>query len=133
MSVSLHDSFADLISIEELQIFLLLFADDTVLFSCSKEGLQILLNKLYNYCSEWGISVNTDKTIIMVFKRGTRTNFAEVYYNNELLKHASKFTCLGMTLTFSGNYSITSMARTRMARLPWMIRTLFSVPTKFFE
>ena len=27
-------------------------------------------------------------------------------------------------------YSITSMARTRMARLPWMIRTLFSVPTK---
>ena len=27
-------------------------------------------------------------------------------------------------------YSITSMARTRMARLPWMIWTLFSVPTK---
>ena len=32
-----------------------------------------------------------------------------------------------------GKYSITSMARTRMARLPWMIRTLFSVPTKFFQ
>ena len=31
------------------------------------------------------------------------------------------------------SYSITSMARTRMARLPWMIRTLFSVPTKFFQ
>ena len=31
------------------------------------------------------------------------------------------------------NYSITSMARTRMARLPWMIRTLFSVPIKFFK
>ena len=31
------------------------------------------------------------------------------------------------------NYSITSMARTRMARLPWMIRTLFSVPTKSFQ
>ena len=30
-------------------------------------------------------------------------------------------------------YSITSMARTRMARLPWMIRTLFSVPTKSFQ
>ena len=30
-------------------------------------------------------------------------------------------------------YSITSTARTRMARLPWMIRTLFSVPTKFFQ
>ena len=31
------------------------------------------------------------------------------------------------------NYSITLMARTRMARLPWMIRTLFSVPSKFFQ
>ena len=25
------------------------------------------------------------------------------------------------------------IARTRMARLPWMIRTRFSVPTKFFQ
>ena len=32
-----------------------------------------------------------------------------------------------------GIYGITSMARTRMARLPWMIRTLFSVPTKYFQ
>ena len=30
-------------------------------------------------------------------------------------------------------YCKTSMARTRMARLPWMIRTLFSVPTKYFH
>ena len=30
-------------------------------------------------------------------------------------------------------YSITSLARTRMARLPWMTRTLFLVPTKFLQ
>ena len=30
-------------------------------------------------------------------------------------------------------YSITSMARTWMARLPWMIQTRFSVPTKSFQ
>ena len=29
--------------------------------------------------------------------------------------------------------SLISMARTRIARLPWMIRTLFPVPTKFFQ
>ena len=37
------------------------------------------------------------------------------------------------TFAFCLMYSITSMARTRMARLPWMIRTLFSVPTKSFK
>ena len=55
MSTYLHDNTADLVTIEELQIFLLLFADDTVIFSYTKEGLQILLNKLYEYCSKWGM------------------------------------------------------------------------------
>ena len=67
MSTYLHDNTADLVTIEELQIFLLLFADDTVIFSYTKEGLQILLNKLYEYCSKWGIVINTDKTVIMIF------------------------------------------------------------------
>jgi len=33
------------LSIDELQIYILLFADDTVLFSYTKPGLQIHLNK----------------------------------------------------------------------------------------
>jgi hypothetical protein len=36
----------DTFSFDDIQIFLLLIADDTVLFSGSKEGLQCLLNKL---------------------------------------------------------------------------------------
>lgn len=40
----------DVFTLDELQIYLLLFADDTVLFSYSKEGLQLLLNQLYDYC-----------------------------------------------------------------------------------
>ena len=36
MSISLHDNTADLVTIGELQIFLLLFADDTVIFSYCK-------------------------------------------------------------------------------------------------
>ena len=38
-----------------------------------------------------------------------------------------------LRLTLFGLYSMTSMARTRMARLPWMIWTRFSVPTKSFQ
>lgn len=51
----------DAVIIEELKIYLLLFADNTVLFSYTKEGLQLLLDKLHNYCTMWGITVNTDK------------------------------------------------------------------------
>ena len=42
----LENDKIDSVSIDELQTFLLLFADDA-LFSSSLEGLQILLNKLH--------------------------------------------------------------------------------------
>ena len=36
-------------------------------------------------------------------------------------------------LMFQIQYNFNGSNRTRMARLPWMIWTLFSVPTKFFQ
>ena len=46
MSDALANGTFDNVTIDEIQIFLLLFADDTVLFAYSKEGLQVLLNQL---------------------------------------------------------------------------------------
>ena len=50
MSSYLQTVALDYLSIDELQIYILLFADDTVvvLFSYTKPGLQILLNKLHS-------------------------------------------------------------------------------------
>ena len=91
--------------INELQLFSLLFADDTVVFSKSQEGLQLLLNRMNTYyCNKWGITVNTDKTVVMVFKQGTRFQEAEVYYDNHRLKTVSKFTYLGVTVSYNGEF-----------------------------
>ena len=126
MSTYLHDNTADLVTIEELQIFLLLFADDTVIFSYTKEGLQILLNKLYEYCSKWGIVVNTDKTVVMIFKKGTRTENVELYYDNEILKNVSNFTYLGVTLSFNGKFYQTQKSLSEQAT-----KALFSLNSLF--
>ena len=72
MSEYLKDESVEVVSLEELQIFLLLFADDTVLFSYTVEGLQILLNKLSMYCKKWNVTVNVDKTVAVAFKVGNR-------------------------------------------------------------
>ena len=48
-------------TVDNLRLFILYFADDTVLFSYSKEGLQLSLNKLNEYSKQWGVTVNTDK------------------------------------------------------------------------
>ena len=104
LSEHLKDETADIVTIIELQLFSLLFADDTVVFSESQEGLQLLLDIMVIYCNKWGITVNTDKTVVMVFKQGTRFQEADVYYNNYRLKSVSKFTYLGVTVSFNGKF-----------------------------
>ena len=104
MYQSLQTDNADVFTLEEIQIYLLLFVDDTVLFSYSKEDLQTLLDKLHSYCINWGISVNTDKTVSMVFKKGTRPENVDVFYNRIKLKNVSNFTYLGVTLSFNGSF-----------------------------
>ena len=52
-----------------MEIFLLLYADDTILLSETEKGLQQLLNAFCNYCKQWKLSVNLDKTKVIVFSK----------------------------------------------------------------
>ena len=44
-----------------LKLYLLLCADDTVIFAESKEDLQLALNGMSDYCSLWKLKVNVLK------------------------------------------------------------------------
>ena len=57
------------ISFEQLSIYLLLFADDAAMVSETK-GLQEALNNLQTYCFRWNLTVNVQKTKIVVFQKG---------------------------------------------------------------
>ena len=50
-----------------IKIFTLLYADDTIVLAESAEQLQLALNAVYSYCNEWSLTVNTDKTKIVIF------------------------------------------------------------------
>jgi hypothetical protein len=53
-----------------LKLFLLLHADDTVIFAESAEELQLPLNIFEKYCSEWRLSIHVSKTkIVVLFKK----------------------------------------------------------------
>ena len=58
------------IEIDTLKVFLLLDADDITIFAETAEGLQEGLNLLSNYCTRWKLILNTDKTKVMVFRKG---------------------------------------------------------------
>ena len=53
-----------------VEIFLLLFADDIVLISDTPRGLQNQLDVLSSACKDLFLHINTDKTKVMVFRKG---------------------------------------------------------------
>ena len=49
------------------KLFLLLYADDITVFTESPEGLKNGLDILKEYCSKWKLTVNIEKSKIIVF------------------------------------------------------------------
>ena len=52
------------------KLFILLYADDIVVFSDSAEGMQNGFGNLFIYCHRWKLKINVIKTKIIVFRKG---------------------------------------------------------------
>ena len=48
------------------KLFVLLYADDTVVFATSEETLTQSLNLFANYCNQWKLDIKYDKTKVLV-------------------------------------------------------------------
>ena len=51
-----------------------MYADDLVLISKSKGGLQAQLDALNVYCDEWELNINIDKTKIMIISNKSQND-----------------------------------------------------------
>ena len=51
----------------QLKLFTLLYADDTIELAETKKELQSALDALHEYCNTMHLTVNTQKTKIMIF------------------------------------------------------------------
>ena len=117
------------VMVYDILLKLLMYADDMVIFSKTKKGLQEALDNLDVYCRKWDISVNTRKTKVVVFRKGGRLNNDYTwYFRNELIEVVSTFKYLGLhfssTGTFSFNFSETvSTARRALFGLKKLLTT----------
>ena len=110
----INDVYADLknadnsgeitgISINHICFFLLLFADDMILFTKTPTELQTLLKKLEKYSTEWGLCVNTNKTKICIFENRRPQQNQLWYYEGEPLDIVDHSFCyLGMKFHKNG-------------------------------
>ena len=78
-----------------LKLFLLLYADDTVILSESAEDLQTALNVYKNYCRMWKLSVNITKSKVFTFTKGKHQNY-RFEYNKERLEIVTEYKYVGV-------------------------------------
>ena len=71
----------NIFTLDEIQIFMLLYADDAVLFAKFPGALQSILNDLERYCALWGLKINVKETKAMIFEKERHTN-DDFYVNN---------------------------------------------------
>ena len=78
-------------------MYLLLYADDTVVLAESHIELQSALNAMYLYCITWKLEVNASKTKIAIFrKRSCKDIVNPVFtFNSEVINIEDDFTYLG--------------------------------------
>jgi hypothetical protein len=101
------ESDENIVKIQGIPINMVLFADDTVLFSKSPESLQKLLDKLHLYCKKWNLKVNVNKTKVVVFEnRNSNTKF-EWKYADKIVEIVDSYVYLGILMYKTGNFNYT--------------------------
>ena len=84
----------------------LLYADDLIILSRSKAGLQNCLNTLAQYCRSWMLNINPKKNKIMIFQRRAKKIDYNFYIGNEKIDIVQSYTYLGTQISSTGNFTL---------------------------
>ena len=103
VEMQLTDNGNDSITLDQLTLYLLLFANDAVVFSESPVGLQKSLDNFETYCRKWNLTVNVDKTKIVVRKGGILAQNERWTYDNQEIEIVSSFSYLGIGRSTGGS------------------------------
>ena len=87
-----------------IKLFILLYADDTILFSENKEDLQLQLDTFYDYCNAWKLKVNIQKTKAMTFSTGRTNENVHFTFNGEVIENVKTFNYLGIIFSKGGSF-----------------------------
>ncbi len=85
-------------------LHILLFMDDTVLFSTSRANTLKKLSILKEFCDEYGMKINADKTKIFVISGGPGDAEA-LHVDGLAVQHCTSYTYLGSPFTSDGSVS----------------------------
>ena len=87
-----------------LYLFLLLYADDTIVLAECPEDLQRALDILKIYCEFWGLDINVRKTKVMIFSRGKIRKMPKFNFNEETVDVVWDYKYLGVKFNHNNKF-----------------------------
>ncbi len=96
------------LALHDTEIKCLLYADDLVLLSPTKEGLPDSLHLLDDYCQTWALTVNPQKTKDMIFKKCFRPQGLTHTFtlSHRTIETTKTYTYHGLKITSTGNFTL---------------------------
>ena len=96
--IELNGKPLELLSVNEINVFIklfvILYADDTVILADTKEGVQKTLNIFQSYCEIWKLEVNVHKRKVMIFSKGKIRLIYELKLQNKTLEIVDSYSYL---------------------------------------
>ncbi len=86
----------------DVKIGCLMYADDLVILSDSKIGLQCGLDKLAVYCKKWKLQINVEKSKAMICSQKKIVNKECFYIDKQELECVHKYKYLGLEICSNG-------------------------------
>jgi hypothetical protein len=78
------------------KISCLLYADDLILLSTTKNGLQQKLDHLDNYCKQWGLNINKQKTKVVIFTKSDPKVSIHFFCGEDSIQTVEEYKYLGI-------------------------------------
>ena len=99
-----------------IKLFVILYADDTVILADTKEGMQKAMNIFQSYCEIWKLEVNVNKTKVVVLSKGKIRLKYEFKLQNKTLEIVDSYSYLDQIFKYNGNFNETRKNLARQAQ-----------------
>ena len=105
--IKIFDDTCDPVQLYNDSLSHMLYADDLILMSTSKDGLSNCLSRLEKFCDTWQLEVNIKKSKIMIFNEAGRLlTGTNIFYQKVKMEIVRSYCYLGIEFMCSGSFKL---------------------------
>ena len=88
------------------KLYIILYADDTVILAENPNGLQASLNEMEEYCDTFDLHINVNKTKILIFFKGKLRKHNIFNFGEHILDTVDEYNFLGLVFNYNAKIKI---------------------------